>query len=42
MYVQAFDKLKIPEYRFQQVGTRDTLKKVICLSILLVLFLLLC
>ena len=39
MFVQAFDALKIPEHRFE---TRDTLNKVICLSILLVFFLLLC
>ena len=30
MFVQAFDTLKIPEHRF---GTRDTLKKVVCMSI---------
>ena len=39
MFVKAFDTLKIPEYRF---WTRDTLKKVICLSISWELFLLLC
>ena len=38
MFVQAFDTLKIPEHRF---GTRDTLKKVICLGISRALFLLL-
>ena len=38
MFVQAFDTLKIPEHRF---GTRETLRKVICLSISQALFLLL-
>ena len=39
MFVQAFDTLKIQEHCF---GTRDSLKKVICMSILQALFLLLC
>ena len=39
IFVQAFDTLKIPEHR---CGARDPLKKVICLSILLLFSLLLC
>ena len=35
MFVQAFDTLKILDHRF---GTRDTLKKVTCLSISRALF----
>ena len=38
IFVHAFDTLKIPEHRF---ATRNTLKKVICLSILQEPFLLL-
>ena len=38
-FVQVFDTLKIPVHCF---GTQDTLKKVICPSILQALFLLLC
>ena len=38
MFVQAFDTLKIPELSF---GTRDTLRKVICLSVSRAFFLLL-
>ena len=39
IFDQAFDTLKIPEHR---CGAWDPLKKVICLSILLLFFLLLC
>ena len=39
MFVQAFDTLKTPEHRF---GTRNTLNKVIWLSVSLARFLLLC
>ena len=35
IFVQAFDTLEIPKHRF---GTQDTLKKVICLSILQAFF----
>ena len=35
MFIQAFDTLKIPEHCFGfKFGNLDTLKKVICLSIL--------